>query len=845
MYIRLNTSIDLSKYSAIERNSLLEWQWVKKSNMHVLSYPLDTHILTFDAIESDTGRSESNIKMTIENSDSCMLENLTALAEYLLWKDVFLNDTESYLCRRTQTDDSLEKSFLFNAVMVWVGYDLSCSYYKKHVIYEFIEKEISPMQITIVCILLAFYYPLIFSLIEISPIFNKFKKVPDDFHNKQVTEYKENDLPYGFQRAVLKLCYLSNVEHKQNNGNNRRMSKKYLKGIAACRLTTVFFLILLGFSVMRYYLSYKDHQAYDDVYRLGIPFLNSSDKFKENCILYFAALALGALLLKLSYMLMSSREIQIGEKTIRIENTLLFNGCHHLHASHGNNEDIGGGQDQNETSLWCCKYTSYEQINSNNDDVIHCCCKITKPVSDFLDNGKTQTLTNDHVTHDDANNATHDDANNVTHDDANNVIHDDANNVTHDDANNATHDDANNTSEGTHHNYGFLTQFLDRFVNLVSGKYWKTLWENAKFCCCTCLCRTGDSKGHCVLQKCICLISMIVFTAVNILTSLFPFFWLVLYGPYFFANCILYCSRKKSHRCVLGSIWLCLRFLILYIIIFAIFAFSQWVVLCSTIFVLRSMVYLVFVALSSSRHMLRIFIVIIVTTGYVVSFLYRFITEYSMILKIIVEEKRQLGSKSETVTEHEFDSIIRKFDNFRNRVFFIFLKTLFCAGFCLVATRVLLHNNSIDDEGSDYIIKLAFIAFSPKLVFDFLKYNKDDFQKSIDEHRQQIRDELRGFTNDENSDDSECCECLGCNSCFGRGCTCCMSFMRCGNLCCLPRCHEYCSCCVCPLLSTFCCCKCTCNLATHDIEGMKEECCCCTVIYDSDTNATSVKTKIN
>ena len=285
---------------------------------------------------------------------------------------------------------------------------------------------------------------------------------------------------------------------------------------------------------------------------------------------------------------------------------------------------------------------------------------------------------------------------------------------------------------------------------------------------------------------------------------------------------------------MLGSIWVCLRFLILYVIIFAIFSFSQWIVLCSTIFVLRSLLYLVFVALSSSHHMLRIFIVVIVTTAYIASFVYRFITEYSMILKVIVEEKQELYNNTETVPEDEFNSIIDKFYSFRKRVFSIFLKTLFCAGFCLIATRVLIQNNSIDDFSSDYLIKLAFIAFSPKVFFDFLEYNKQDFQKSIDEHRDQIRKELGSRGNEINLDYGECCECRGCNSCSNYDF--CASCMRGFNLCCLPRCHDYCSCCVCPLLSTFCCFKCTCNLSTDRTTGRKRPFCCCTCIHDEPYN---------
>ena len=743
---------------------------MKKSNFYVMQYPLDIDILTFDSVASDKGKRESKILLNITNFDSCTLDNLTSKIEYLLWNDVLLNDTVSYLCTRKMSHNYLRKTVLFYAFMVWVGYDLSCSYIEKNVFGKVESvKEVSPLEITFVCVILALFYPLIFSLIELEPLSMKVKKLKKVFENDQITEYNENEMPFGFHRSLLKLCYLVKIENHKDSDNNWKMSKKYTTNIAACRLATAYFCILCAFSVSRYWLSYEDHVAYDEVYRLGIPLLNSENHFVYNCIVFFSGLAFGAILLKLCYMVISRKDINVKGGTFSIKNTILSNGCFHLSIETTRNkvdreESISESSDLNQPKQGSssesghARSTSVDTLRDDDDPPIYCCL-VSKPIEEAAD-----------------------------------------------------------TTDDTEHR--FINQFVDRFVNILSYNYWSILLNDVKYCFCNCLCRNKAERRLCCFQKFICMFSMITFVILNILTSLFPFFWIILYCPYFFTKHII--LILKCVNC--NNVLMTLVFTLVYPFVFALFFVTQWIVLCSNIFVLRSLLYLAFVALSSSHHFLRIFIVIVITVSYVASFLYRFIKEYSIILKVIFEEKRKKCENDfVTVSQNEFDNVIDKVYKFRQRVFRICIKTLVCTCFVVIATKVLLYNRSFDDFSSDYLIKLAFIAFSPKVFFDFVEYKEEDFENSIKKHREHIKDKLD--TPKEETEEirqHQCCACNGWN-------TSCASFMHSCNTCCncLQFCDKNCSCCSCPLLSTFCCFKCICNIDSFGIRDKRQNAICC------------------
>ena len=581
----METSSNLSNYSALDRNMLLEWQWVKKTFFFVTQYPVDIDILTFNSIASSAGFRTSRIKLTISNFESCTFTNLTSEVEKLLWRDLFLNDTNSYLCNRKITDDSFRKTFMFYAFMVWVGYDLSCSINKEHIAYEAVKKEISPLEITLVCVLLSLYYPLIFYLIEMEPLLNKLKSLQEQdkssnkqlqqsFINEDLTAYNENDAPFGFHRALLKLFYIAKVENKYDSkvkpdgtiDEKWKLSKTYLTNIAACRITTLYFFVLLGFSVLRFYFTRILHSAYDDVYRLGIPFLNSSDHFAFNCMLYFSGIFLGAIFLKICYMIMSPKGIRVKTKEAIIKNTILYNGCSFL-SNHSRNESTKYNDDDTTNH-------SGNEPTKHNDDC--CCCKVSIPIEKFVPEDKMHYTQN-----------------------------------------------------------SLCLRFVERFMNIFSRQYWAALWRDAIYCCFVCHCNSKSVIFLCCIEKIMYVFSLIPLIFLNVLTGLFPLCWIIVYCPYICTKFLIQSICSIRNKCVITILFP----LIYIVIVFPSFIFSQWILLSANIYVLRSLLCLSFVSMSFSSHLLKVYIFIVLTIGYFALFVYNFIREYSIILKAIFEEK--------------------------------------------------------------------------------------------------------------------------------------------------------------------------------------------------------------
>ena len=197
-------------------------------------------------------------------------------------------------------------------------------------------------------------------------------------------------------------------------------------------------------------------------------------------------------------------------------------------------------------------------------------------------------------------------------------------------------------------------------------------------------------------------------------------------------------------------------------------------------------------------------------------------------------ELKQNDKKAITVSEAEFDRIIDRFYDFRQKLFFVFVKILLCICFFVVATKVLLHNNSIDLFGADYIIKLIFIAFSPKILFSMVEYKEEKVEDTVEKNREEIRKTFDSSQTEQQQFEAQCCECNGWSrNCSGEKCSICCSctscIQHCCNIGCCPTvCEDNCSCFTCPLLSTFCCCKCTCNINSE--ESPNPDCCCFTCI---------------
>ena len=858
MYVSLKTTTDLTDYTTLERNSLLEWQWVKEEKYFLMQYPVDIDILTFDAIAPNDKK--ATIMMTIDNMNECSIENLSYEIAHLLWSKVFLNQNDSYLCNRNRSSESSDA--LFYIFMVWIGYDLSCSDNKNNVLPNF--KYGGHTEITIFCIILSMFYPLIFSLIELPSIMTKINELNNKFHIEDLTDYKERDAPFSLQRAILKLFFVVKIEilkpnagietdekgnrdniGSRDNGEDQgradegtRMSKEYLTNIAACRFTLLYCIFLTVTSALRFGYSREDHIEYDDVYRLGVPFINSSDLYGLNCFVYFFLLFLGVIFLKACYITIifkDNKESSVHEASSGKQTEPRNRNKDIQIASSGSRDVVHGTSSENRNvDIVNTTPGNSEGKSKNNffENVLLLCTFFTKFTCTSGRNGY-QPIDGDDSSTQTTNSGT------CTRQVSDFVI------ITKDS-----------------NSHGFFSQFIDRFFAVFSYSYWNALLKNIKYCCftcCSCMCKSDRCKKDCNIpefckckqlrdgfnkfcnfcyRKCLefktsprdcckkiwqscpscrpksdnttrkcdscklfCCATTevmvnIVLTLVNILTSICPLMWIFFYCPFYLA--------KNVQNSLIKCVFVFINFVLLLL--------TQWILVCANIFVLRSVCFLLFVALSSSHHHLRLFIIIAIALGYISSFAYRFITEYSVILKVIFREIRKLQPDRTTISEAEFDQIIEKVFNSRQRVFIFASKTFLSVGFFIIAYGILFQNEAIDDTGAEYLIKLAFIAVSPKALFDFLEYNKDDFEASIDEKRSLLQDELREYSSTKTLNE-QCCSCKEkCTFCAG----CCQTC----NMCCLGTCDDYCPYCICPVLSTFCFCKITCDGETDvKIEG--------------------------
>ena len=314
MYITLTPEPKLNIPDRNDLNKILEWQWVKNKNLYFVQYPVDLDILTF-GFTSSVGR-EDKITLLVDDPDVCTdVSEITNIVADLLWKDIFYNDSKSYLCNRNMEKDKTAKEIVFGFSMVWVGYDLSCSYFQQKTKVESI-KESGPVFITYVCFFISLFYPLIFKILNLKSIIKKLKiDIPKNkkFDKKYLTSYQKEDIPFGFQRFILTIFYKINYISCRDE-KEILYSWNLVQNIASCRLVTLLFVVLCTMSAYRYYKgiypssSYGSSAEYPDVYRIGLPVQILREKIVDDIILYFGLLFVGHILLKINYVTMCGKK---------------------------------------------------------------------------------------------------------------------------------------------------------------------------------------------------------------------------------------------------------------------------------------------------------------------------------------------------------------------------------------------------------------------------------------------------------------------------------------------------------------------------------------------------------
>lgn len=178
-----------------ERDDLLHWQYVLKTEKLLVQLPVDFDLLTYKLLANDNEETTIDIKLVYNHSD-CIQKDFSEIllsVRLLLWNNLFDNNTDYYLCNR-QYKNEFCRNFMYYITTIWVGYDLTCSEMSsKHGLLVFeAEKDHVPLVAPIFCFLLSLQFVWIFVLLDMQKYL---KSIGLDTEDK-ITTAEENGTQY-------------------------------------------------------------------------------------------------------------------------------------------------------------------------------------------------------------------------------------------------------------------------------------------------------------------------------------------------------------------------------------------------------------------------------------------------------------------------------------------------------------------------------------------------------------------------------------------------------------------------------------------------------------------------
>lgn len=169
--------------SSENKDDLLHWQYILKKEKFLVQLPVDFDLLTYNLLVYDKEEAVLKIQL-VYNDSNCIQSNFSKNLQtirYLLWNNLFVNDTDHYLCNRNFQEEK-GRDALYYITTIWVGYDLNCSDgSSKNTNYSDIfqlEKDHLPLVTPIFCFLLSLQFIWIFVLLDIN-IHNNHLKTDD------------------------------------------------------------------------------------------------------------------------------------------------------------------------------------------------------------------------------------------------------------------------------------------------------------------------------------------------------------------------------------------------------------------------------------------------------------------------------------------------------------------------------------------------------------------------------------------------------------------------------------------------------------------------------------------
>lgn len=252
-YINLFTNNKLQNFSEQERDNLLHWQYALKKEKFLLKLPIDFDVISFDLLFADNEENILHIETFYNNSD-CNDNFTVALRSlrFLLWNEIFSNDTKYFLCNR-KFEDVNGRMWLYAITTIWIGYDLSCSTVANE---EFEDKKDNlPLVAPIFSYFLSLQFVWIFVILDISC---RNKKNTDDKQNFAFNKkpyYLRKDRPYGLKQCILKLLFSDCCKYSHKCKPPMRVIVIMLIFICVIGLYRTLARYFLGMNVYENYLS--------------------------------------------------------------------------------------------------------------------------------------------------------------------------------------------------------------------------------------------------------------------------------------------------------------------------------------------------------------------------------------------------------------------------------------------------------------------------------------------------------------------------------------------------------------------------------------------------------------
>lgn len=284
-YVNLNIEGFHSSINNVS-DDILHWQYVLKDENFLVQLPVDFDLLTYGLLIHDHEETVLKVNLTYNKSDC--LEKVDSekiqIVRFLLWTELFHNDTKHYLCNR-DFEKQLTRNFVYYLTTVWVGEDLICTGMSSdYGLYNIkAKKDHLPLVTPVFCYLLSLQFVWIFLLLDTIKIGNKrdtfvtespeeLKKCvfinlcPTFSQTNQKPSYTRNDKPYGLKQLVVKLLFRRTCCFEKSLLHNFHMRLLFI----------MWFFVLLPFglyrTVGRYFLLKQLNEDYLNVFRPSEPF---------------------------------------------------------------------------------------------------------------------------------------------------------------------------------------------------------------------------------------------------------------------------------------------------------------------------------------------------------------------------------------------------------------------------------------------------------------------------------------------------------------------------------------------------------------------------------------------